>query len=134
MEKILIIEDDAFMARMYVKIFALEDFQVELASNGEEGLIKARQLKPAVVLLDIMMPKMNGFQVLEAMKTDPETKDIPVIMLTNLAGDQDIEEAMQKGAAKYVVKSNYTPRQIIEMVKKVIAGKMVAQSPEPTSL
>lgn len=120
MAKVLIVEDDVFMARMYLKIFSHENFEVVMASNGEDGLNKAREIKPDIMLLDIMMPKMNGFQVLETMKKEPALMNIPIIMLSNLAGDQDIEEAKNKGATDYIVKSNYTPHQIIGMVNKVL--------------
>ncbi len=122
MAKVLIVEDDVFMARMYLKIFSHENYEVTVASNGEDGLMKARENKPDVILLDIMMPKMNGFQVLETIKSDPKLANTPVIMLTNLAGDQDIEEARKIGAADYIVKSNYSPSQILDIVKKVIEG------------
>src|SRR5471030_1188035 len=98
MAKILIIEDDPLMCRMYQKIFAFENYEVETAADGEEGLEKIRTAKPTVVLLDIMMPKMNGMQVLEKLKADITTTKIPVVMLTNLAGTQDAEAALAKGA------------------------------------
>lgn len=122
MAKILIIEDDPLMSRLYEKIFKFEGFEVELAADGQEGLEKVRTGKPTLILLDIMMPKMNGLQVLEKIKIDQETKSIPVIMLTNLAGQQDAETALTKGAVKYLVKSEYEPKQIANMVKEVLAG------------
>ena len=73
-------------------------------------------------MLDVMMPKMNGLQVLERLKADPATKHIPVIMLTNLAGQQDAETALSKGAVKYIVKSEHEPKEIADMVKEIIAG------------
>ena len=122
MAKILIVEDDPLMSRMYQKIFIFEGYEVELASNGEEGLEKARSMKPTAILLDVMMPKMNGMQVLEKLKLDPEMKAIPVVMLTNLAGQQDAENALAKGAVKYIVKSEYEPKQVANMVKEILAG------------
>ena len=122
MPKILIVEDDPLMSRMYQKIFTFEEYDVILAEDGQEGLEKARSEKPTVVLLDIMMPKMNGLEVLEKLKSDPETKKIPVVMLTNLAGQQDAETALQKGAVKYIIKSEYEPKQVTNMVKEIIAG------------
>jgi CheY-like chemotaxis protein len=119
---LLIVEDDPLMQRMYQKIFTFEKYRVETASDGEEGLDKVRELKPTVVLLDVMMPKMNGMQVLEKIKADPAIKDIPVIMLTNLAGEKDAEAALMKGAVKYIVKSEYDPKQIVMMVKEIIAA------------
>lgn len=119
---LLIIEDDPLMSRMYQKIFTFEGYEVDIAVDGLEGLEAARKVKPLLILLDIMMPKMNGIQVLEKLKADPDLKNIPVVMLTNLAGQQDAETALQKGAVKYIVKSEYEPKQITEMVKEIIAG------------
>lgn len=120
MAKVLIIEDDPLMSRMYQKIFSFEQYEVEMANDGEEGLLKAKSSKPTVVLLDVMMPKLNGFQVLERLKLDPELKGIPVVMLTNLASEQDAQTAMLKGAVKYIVKSQYDPKEVTKMVKEII--------------
>ena len=120
--KVLIIEDDQLIQRMYLKMFTFEKFDVETASDGEEGLEKARSVKPTIILLDVMMPKMNGMQVLEKLKADPDTKSIPVIMLSNLAGDNDIETALSKGAVKYIIKSEHDPKEVADMVKEIIAG------------
>ena len=133
MTKILIIEDDPLMSRMYQKIFSLEGYTVEIAVDGLEGLEKTRSQKPTLVLLDIMMPKMNGIQVLEKLKLDPETKKIPVVILTNLAGSRDAENAMLKGAVKYIVKSEYEPKQIIDMVKEILTGYTRDQVPSSSS-
>jgi CheY-like chemotaxis protein len=124
MTKILITEDDPLMLRMYQKIFTLEHYEVEIATNGEEALEKVRAAaeKPALVLLDIMMPKMNGLEALDKLKANPDTQKIPVVMLTNLAGQQDAEEALLKGAVKYIIKSEYEPKQVVDMVKEVLAG------------
>lgn len=120
--KVLIIEDDQLIQRMYEKIFTFEKFEVELASNGEEGLDKARSVSPTIILLDVMMPKMNGIEVLEKLKQDPATRAIPVIMLSNLAGENDVETALSKGAVKYIIKSEYEPKQIADMVQEITAG------------
>jgi len=124
MTKILITEDDPLMLRMYQKIFTLEKYEVEIATNGEEALEKVRAAaeKPALILLDIMMPKMNGLEALDKLKANPDTQKIPVVMLTNLAGQQDAEEALLKGAVKYIIKSEYEPKQVVDMVKEVLAG------------
>lgn len=119
---LLIVEDDPLMNRMYQKIFKFEQYDVQTAGNGEEGLDAARRLKPTVILLDIMMPKMNGLQVLEKLKSDPDTRGIPVIMLTNLAGEKDAETALLKGAVKYIVKSEHDPKQVVSIVKEIIAA------------
>lgn len=119
---LLIVEDDPLMSRMYQKIFTFEKYEVDSAGDGQEGLEKARLTKPTVILLDIMMPKLNGLQVLEKLKADPETKNIPVIMLTNLAGEKDAETALMKGAVKYIIKSEHEPKEVVNMVKEIIAA------------
>lgn len=93
-----------------------------MAGDGEQGLEKSKTVNPTIILLDVMMPKMNGLQVLDKLKMDPATKEIPVVMLTNLAGQQDAEAALAKGAVKYIVKSEYEPKQVAGMVKEILAG------------
>ena len=110
------------MSRMYQKIFTFEKYEVEMAHDGEEGLEKARTIKPTIILLDIMMPKMNGLQVLDKLKSDPDLKSIPVVMLTNLAGEKDAENALMKGAVKYIIKSQHEPKEVVRMVQEIIAG------------
>jgi CheY-like chemotaxis protein len=122
MAKILIVEDDPLMSRMYQKIFTFEGYEVTMAGDGQEGLDKAREQKPTLMLLDVMMPKLNGLQVLDKLKSDPETKAIPVIMLTNLAGEQDADAALSKGAIKYIIKSEHDPKEVADMVKEVLVG------------
>ncbi len=122
MSKILIIEDDPLMRRMYQKIFTFEKYSVVMAANGEDGMVKVKSQKPNLILLDIMMPKMNGLQVLAKLKSDPDTKKIPVVVLTNLAGKQDAETAMAKGAVKYIIKSEHDPKAVAKMVKQILAG------------
>jgi len=122
MVKVFIVEDDPLMSRMYQKIFTFEKYEVDMAGDGEEALAKIPASKPTIILLDVMMPKMNGLQVLEKLKADLATKNIPVVMLTNLAGQQDAETALSKGAVKYIVKSEHEPKEIADMVKEIIAG------------
>ena len=122
MSKILIVEDDPLMSRMYQKIFTFEKYEVDMAHDGEEGLAKAQSGAPTLILLDVMMPKMNGLQVLEKLKADDRTKAIPVIMLTNLAGQQDAETALSKGAVKYLIKSEHEPKEVTDIVEGILAG------------
>ncbi|SRR6266403_1594447 len=133
MAKILIVEDDSLMSRMYQKIFTFEGYEVEIAGDGEEGFEKAKTTKPTIMLLDVMMPKMNGLQALEKLKLDPETKAIPVIMLTNLAGQQDAETAMTKGAIKYIIKSEHEPKEVANIVKEILAGYTRNEVPTTTT-
>lgn len=119
---ILIAEDDPLMSRLYQKIFTFEGYNVVMAHDGQEGLDQARAIKPTLVMLDVMMPKMNGLEVLEKLKSDPEMKSIPVVMLTNLAGQQDAEAALAKGAVKYIIKSEHEPKEVADMIKEVLSG------------
>ena len=122
MAKILIVEDDPLMSRMYQKIFTFEGHDVTMAGDGQDGLDKALEHKPTLILLDVMMPKLNGLEVLEKLKADDDTKAIPVVMLTNLAGEQDAETALGKGAIKYIIKSEHEPKEVADMVKEILAG------------
>lgn len=122
MGKILVIEDDPLVSRMYKQAFELEGMDVDVALSGAEGVQKAKAILPSVIMLDIMMPEMDGMQVLDVLKSDEKTKNIPIIMLTNLAGTQDKEIARKKGAADYMVKSEFTPREVVEKIKALIKG------------
>ncbi|RJR27861.1 response regulator [candidate division WWE3 bacterium] len=120
MDKILLIEDEVLILRMYEKIFSYEGFTVITSENGIDGMEKAKAEKPSLILLDIMMPKMDGLRVLESLKQDPETRDIPVVILTNLSSDVVIKDAFSKGAAGYLVKSEIINDKIVEEVKQYI--------------
>jgi chemosensory pili system protein ChpA (sensor histidine kinase/response regulator) len=120
--KILIVEDDTLLSKMYYSIFTSENYQVDTAINGEEGLEKARAGKPALILLDIMMPKLNGMEVLKKLKADPDVKNIPVVVLTNLAGDADIQTALNMGAVRYIIKSEHKPKEVEAIVREVLSG------------
>lgn len=130
MAKILIIEDDPLMSRMYEQIFSFDQHEVKVADDGEQGLLAAKEFKPTVIMLDVMMPKLNGFEVLDRLKIDPELKPIPVIMLTNLSSEQDAQTAMLKGAVKYIVKNKYGPKEVSKMVKEIIAANTRTEVPE----
>jgi CheY-like chemotaxis protein len=133
MTQILVVEDDDLIARMYEKLFRFEGYDVVLAGNGQEALKMLTNIRPALILLDIMMPVMNGLETLDKIKTDPGLQNIPVIMLTNLAGQQHIDTTVSSGALKYIVKSDNDPKQVLDMVKDVLAvntgPEIKAQSP-----
>lgn len=118
--KILIIEDDSFLAGMYVTKLGLEHFQTELAADGKSGLEKARKSSPDLILLDILLPKMNGFDVLKALKADPSTTNIPVILLTNLGQKSDVLKGLEAGAADYLIKAHFMPSEVVEKIKQVL--------------
>lgn len=120
-QRILIIEDDLFLRTLIGKKLETDGFAIDMAVDGEEGLEKVDgQKKPDLVLLDIVLPKMRGFEVLERMKKDPKTKTIPVILLTNLGDKEDAEKGVKLGAADYLVKAHYTPDEIIERIKSIL--------------
>lgn len=124
--RILIAEDDPMMARLYEKVFNFEGYQVQMAVDGQDALDKARENPPTLMILDVMMPRLNGLAALEQVKADPKLKATPVIMLTNLAGQQDAESAIAKGAVKYIIKSEQDPRGVANLVKEVLASAGVA--------
>ncbi len=115
-------EDDPLMSRMYERAFRLGGHELAIAGDGEEAfdLLQKMEPKPVLALLDIMMPKISGFDVLRKMKADEKMKSIPVILLTNLAGAQDAEKGLELGAVMYLVKSQYNPRQVVEKVEEII--------------
>lgn len=121
--KILLIEDDPLMVRLYQKVFSFEKFQVETATSGKEGLKKARSSRPALILLDIMMPKMSGLEVLDKLKADPSLKKIPVVTLTNLASENDKKVALAKGAIKHIIKSEHEPKEIVAIIKGILGKR-----------
>ncbi len=118
--KILVVEDDSFLAGMYVTKFGLEGFSVDLASDGKEGLKKAREWKPDLILLDIVLPIMDGFTMLQKVKADASTRDVPVVLLTNLGQKGDVERGLALGAADYLIKAHFMPSEVIEKVKRLL--------------
>lgn len=117
---ILLIEDDQMISTMYQTKFSMDGHPIQTAADGAEGLEKARSLKPDVILLDIILPKLDGFTVLKELKNDPETKKIPVILLTNLGQDDDVKKGKDLGADDYFIKSNHTPAEIVAKVKEML--------------
>ncbi|KND51637.1 MAG: two-component system, OmpR family, phosphate regulon response regulator PhoB [Parcubacteria bacterium C7867-001] len=115
-------EDDPLMTRMYERAFRLNNHELTVAHDGEEALALLAKIdpKPSVILLDVMMPKKSGFDVLVAIKQDPALKDIPTLMLTNLAGKEDAAKALELGAQEYLVKSDYNPKQVIDKVTALV--------------
>jgi len=120
MKKVLIIEDEETISGMYKTSMEKAGYAVVLANNGDDGLAMAKAEKPDLVLLDIMMPKMDGFAVLEKIKLENNIKNTPVIMLTNLGQEEDKEKGRKLGAADYWVKADFTPAQVNEKIKQYI--------------
>ena len=130
--KILIVDDDPLLVRLYEKAFRLSKYETETAFDGESALEKLKMagVKPTLILLDVMMPKMNGLELLSKIKIDAGLKELPVIMLTNLAGDKDAEEALLRGAITYLVKSKYQPKEVVQKVKEIMSGYVGNNIPE----
>ena len=117
-KRILIVEDENTIASIYCDKFSREGFAVSYAVDGEEGLRMASEQKPDVILLDIILPRVNGFDVLQKLKANPMTMLIPVIMWTNLSQPEDAQKARSLGAVDYLVKVNNLPSEVVERVKE----------------
>jgi DNA-binding response OmpR family regulator len=121
---LFLVEDDPLMSRMYERAFKVNGFELKLAFDGDEAISNLKSMipKPTVAILDVMMPKKSGFDVLREMKADAELQSIPVVLLTNLAGEEDAEKGIELGAVLYLIKSQYTPTQIVEKIKEIVSG------------
>jgi len=117
---VLLVEDDTFLANIYKTKFEMEGFKVSVSENGQEGLVDAKKKKPDVILLDILLPKMDGFTVLEKLKEGSDTKEIPVILLTNLGQKDDVSKGLEMGAEDYLIKAHFKPSEVVEKVNKVL--------------
>ncbi len=117
---VLIVEDDVFLADIYKKKFEMENFKVTVSDNGEKGLNDIKKKNPDVVLLDILLPKLDGFGVLEKIKADKTTCAIPVILLTNLGQKDDVEKGLEMGAVDYLIKAHFKPSEVVDKVRKVL--------------
>lgn len=116
--KILLIEDDPMLSSMYKTKLESDGFTIVVADNGVDGIKAAKNEKPDLIMLDVIMPQLDGFSVLEALKKDKAVKDIPVVMLTNLGTDEDKEKGKRLGAIDYFVKASLTPTEFSDKVKK----------------
>lgn len=119
-KKILIIEDEKDLAKIYAESFQLDGFDVRVAFDGKDGLKQALEFHPDIVLLDIMLPVMSGLEVLKTLKSDPLTKNVPIILLTNLSDESVIAQGFQEEADGYLIKAAYSASQIKEEVKSYL--------------
>ncbi len=120
---ILLVEDDTFLGEMYATKFTIEGYRVSVATDGAKGLRMAQTELPDIILLDILLPKMDGFQVLEHLKKEEKTKNIPVILLTNLSQKEDVERGLKLGAVDYLIKAHFMPSEVIDKIKKYLPKK-----------
>ena len=118
-KKILIVEDEIIIKILKIK-FELSGFQVDTAQDGAEAMVKLNQSQPDIILLDILMPKMNGFEFLEKIKKDERFKDIPVVIFSNLNAPSDIEKSKALGVLEYILKTDVTISELAEAVEKYL--------------
>ena len=120
MAKILIVEDDTVLQQALSEYLTAEKFEVVLAADGETGVQTALSEKPDLILLDIILPKKDGYEVLQEIKSNEATKDIPIVLLTNLGSISDVEKALEMGATTYLVKADYKLEEVTSKVKEIL--------------
>jgi len=123
--KILIVEDDKFLRDLIMKKLKTENFETVFAIDGDEALKKVKEERPALILLDLILPGIDGFEVLKRLKDDisENVKNIPVIILSNLGQRDDVEKGINLGAVDFLIKAHFTPKEIIDKIKQVLKGK-----------
>jgi len=121
--KILIVEDDDFLLQMYSTKLELEGFKVLEAMNGLQGLKTAQKEKPDLILLDLNLPELSGFEVLSQLKRDEDTKNIRVLILTNYSQKEDIDRCLELGADDYLIKAHFVPSEVIAKIKVILDGE-----------
>ena len=120
MKKILLVEDEEIMISLLQKKLTKEGYEISVARDGEEGLKAMREVRPDLVLLDIIMPKMGGFEVMEEMGKDKNLKDIPVIVISNSGQPVEIDKAQRLGAKDWLIKTEFDPQEVVDKVVKQI--------------
>jgi len=121
-QKIFIVEDDGFLLSMYSTKLELEGYKVFSAQDGEKAVRMIKKTRPDLILLDLILPAKDGFEVLREIKADSATAGIPVIVLTNLGQKEDIDRCFRLGAVDYLIKAHFIPSEVINKIKKVLAG------------
>ena len=120
--RILLVEDDRFLRKAAETTLKQQGYSVIAAADGEEALRVARSEPLDLILLDLIMPKLNGFQVLSALKTDAPTAQIPVIILSNLGQDRDVQQAMEAGATAYFIKADLSLQALVQRVEEALTA------------
>ena len=120
MKKILIVEDDKFLRELIAKKILAEGYDTAEAKDGEEGLKKIEAEKPDLVLLDLVLPGMTGFDILKSVQENPLLSDIPIIVFSNLGQRDDVDKAINLGAKDFLIKAHFTPQEIIERIKSIL--------------
>jgi len=119
-KKILIIEDDSAFQKALKKSLEREEYEVSAVSDGDTGIRAASEERPDLILLDIILPKKSGFEVMKYISSKPELASIPVIVLTNLEGSNDVEKMLTMGAQAFLVKANYSIKEIVDVIKRIL--------------
>ncbi len=120
MKSILLIEDDPFLIDIYTTKLKESGFGVAVVTDGEQAIIKVKELKPDLVILDIVLPEVDGWEILRKIKSELKLEDLKVIILSNLGQKEEVEKGINLGAVKYLIKAHYTPSQVVEEIKKVL--------------
>ena len=129
--KVLMADDDKMLLDMYKERLELAGYTVQANSNGEEALAHVKDFDPDIIMLDVMMPKMNGYETLASIKSDPTTKNIPVVMLSALMRDFNREKAVEGGAEDYLIKSEAMPSDVITKIEQVLQKYGKGSRPVP---
>jgi len=134
MAKILFVEDDPLIIKIYTTRLSADGHTVVSAENGEEGIKMAEQVIPDLIILDIMMPRMDGFEVLKRIRENQNLKKIPVIMYSNLNNEEEIDRAKKMGVNEFLIKANLSPTQMVSKIKEYLSGlNQVSNNTSPSS-
>lgn len=120
MKHILLVEDDPFLVDIYTTKFKKANLEVEVATNGEEALAKLKEKTPDLVVLDLVLPRIDGWEILSKIKANPKLKNLKVVVLSNLGQKEEVEKGLKLGATKYLIKAHCTPSQVAEEVKRCL--------------
>ncbi len=120
MAHVLIVEDDKFLSKIYLTKLEKEGLKVEMAHDGEQGLKMMKEKTPSLILLDLIMPKKDGFAVLEEMKKDSKLSKIPILVLSNLGQESDIKKAQKLGVKDFIIKSDTSIKEVVTKIRKYI--------------
>lgn len=120
MKSILLVEDDLFLIDIYTSKLKAAGFEIDIAEDGGAALRKIEEKKPDLLVLDIVLPHIDGWEVLKKIKTEMKLKDLKVLILSNLGRKDEVEKGMALGATKYLIKAHYTPSEVVEEIKKIL--------------
>ena len=120
MKKIILVEDDPFLIDIYTTKLKELDFAIQVATDGEEAISKIKEEKPDLIVLDIVLPHVDGWEILREIKGEEKLAKTKIIILSNLGQKEEVEKGLQLGATKYLIKAHYTPSQVVEEIKKIL--------------